>query len=96
MRALLIQNLKIRLNWGLFEERSGRFEDAQKIYEAALAVTSLDIPLQKQIALKLLKLYEVQGKRKEHQKRLAWAQSYFKGDLDVKNIQPMRLPASVK
>ena len=88
------KNLELRLRWGFFEEGAGRFDDAIKIYEDALALNIVHPVFSKEISIRVLKLYELQGYTQKHGNRLAQVKKDFPNDPEVIGLQALRSPAS--
>jgi tetratricopeptide (TPR) repeat protein len=89
-------DLKVRLQLGQLEESAGRFLTARKVYEDALATKVMDPPTEKQIYVRLLRLYSLLGEKKKQSDLVVRALALFPNDAEIKAFQSKRLPASVK
>ncbi|MEZ4816127.1 MAG: hypothetical protein R3A80_13145 [Bdellovibrionota bacterium] len=61
--ALNPQDLKMRLQLGLLEEKAGRFAEAKKVYEEAIALKIIDPVTENAIYKNLLRLYGILGEK---------------------------------
>ena len=75
--ALDPNNLKLRLSWGEFEERSGRFEEASKIYSDAIALKVDDKETKKKIFMRSLSLLKRVGAKDKLNKQVKEALAAF-------------------
>lgn len=78
--ALDPQNLKLRLAWGEFEERSGQLEEASKIYTDAIALKSDDQATLKDVYFRLLALMKRTDQKAALSKHLNKAMALFPGE----------------
>ncbi len=100
--ALDPKNLKLRMAWGEFEERSGQFEQASKIYSDAIGVKSEDKDTLKGIYMRSLALMKRMDQKEALAKRLKKAMALFPQERafqafmekKINQDTPKRVPAS--
>lgn len=97
-------NIKLRLDWGEFEERSGDYAKALKVYKDAMAVATNDKANMKLVHMRALRIYGLQGNTAQFKPGLARVMALYPGDPDIAKLantpipqrNHVRVPASVK
>lgn len=87
-------DLKLRLQLGLLEEKSGNLKEAKKIYESAVAMKLMDPQTEKLIYRQLLKLYSLFGEKNKQVDTATKALALFPGDTEFKKFAGERTPAA--
>ncbi len=90
------QDKNIRLQLGELEERAGRFNNAKKVYEDALAVKTPDAVAEKKILTQLSRMYVLFGEEAKLKALVTRALNAFPQDAYFKQLNQSRMPANVK